>query len=425
MQFFYKDQKLCVGTLKSVKTDADSEIPTSGLSPSSVQLLDFAQTHKSPCYLYDMEQIQRRLEFFKSSLSFMKSENIHFAVKSNHNEKILNLIARQGLGADTVSIGEIRRAIQSGFHQKNIIFSGVGKSFDEISEAVDLGIKQLNIESPSELLRIVKICAQKKKPIDIGIRLNPRVAAETHKSISTGGADHKFGVDLTDLERVKTTLRQNPEFVKLKSLSMHIGSNILKLSELTEAIAILENHLREFKNDGFHLTRLDLGGGLGIDYFDYNLAQDEKLITEYANLLNQVHHRNPAIELMLEPGRILVARGGILLTQVQYLKRNGSTDFAVVDTGMNHLIRPALYEAHHQIWPLLKRQKAKKSYTVVGPICESTDVLATNVELDICEDDYLAILDCGAYGMSMASHYNLHDFPIEYFYQDGQISDLA
>jgi diaminopimelate decarboxylase len=430
LEFFYRDQTLCIG--QKIGPEIGPEIGKNSSRPLAsevelqfIQLEKFVKKQKSPCYLYDLEQIEERIQFFKKSLSFIKSQNIHFAVKSNHNKNILAAIAKQSLGADTVSIGEIKRAIESGFEAKNIIFSGVGKTADEISQALDLKIKQINIESRSELLRIIKICADKKKSIEIGIRLNPRVSPVTHKSISTGGADHKFGVDLSEIEDVKKALIQNPEFVQLKSLSMHIGSNFLRLAELKEAISILAKHFDEFQKDGFALSRLDLGGGLGIDYFDYDLRKDEALINEYAKILAELHKQIPHVQLMLEPGRILVARGGILLTQIQYLKKNGSTDFAVVDTGMNHLMRPALYEAHHQIWPLIQRNEVSKVYTVVGPICESTDVLATNVELVIHEDDYLAILDCGAYGMSMSSHYNLHDFPHEYFYKNGQISHLV
>ncbi len=428
LEFFYLNKTLCVGE-KSAAPDHSSHNSSrpvaSGAQQSAVCLDDFLKKQKSPCYLYDLEQIEKRIQFFKKSLNFISSQNIHFAVKSNHNKNILSVIAQQGLGADTVSIGEIKRALESGFEAKDIVFSGVGKTADEISQAVDLKIKQINIESRSELLRIIKICASKKKSIDIGIRLNPRVSPITHKSISTGGAENKFGLDLSEIDDVKKALKQNPEFVQLKSLSMHIGSNFLKLAELKEAILIIAKHFAEFLNDGFALTRLDLGGGLGIDYHHYDLQKDEALITEYSKILLELHQSLPKVQLMLEPGRILVARSAVLLTQIQYLKRNGSTDFAVVDTGMNHLMRPALYEAHHQIWPLVQKDNSLKKYTVVGPICESTDVLATNVELAIQEDDYLAILDCGAYGMSMASHYNLHDFPVEYFYKNGQISHLV
>jgi len=432
MEFFYQDEALFVGT----KTDPISGPLTGSVAGSvagslassqtpSIQLSEFVKKQQTPCYLYDFEQILRRVHFFKKSLFFIASQNIHFAVKANHNEKILNLLSREGLGADTVSLGEIKRAIASGFSAKNIIFSGVGKTTQDLQQAIDLNIKQINIESYSELLRIIKICGQKKQSIDIGIRLNPRVSPDTHKAIATGGADNKFGIDFSDLESVKKALKQNPEFVKLRGLSMHIGSNILKLAELEEAVLIIENYFNEFLKEGFELTRLDLGGGLGIDYHNYQLGKDEALIQQYADILVNLHNRNPKIELMLEPGRILVARSAILITQVQYIKKNGSTIFAVVDTGMNHLLRPALYDAHHQVWPLRLRNEVKKCYSVVGPICESTDVLAANVQLAISEDDYLAIADCGAYGMSMASHYNLHELPREYFFKDGQISNLA
>ena len=412
MEFFYFDHHLCVGKPSEPKA-------------SSIDLSDWIRDQKTPIYLYDLEQIKRRVQYFKKVLPFIQSQNIHFAVKSNPNEKILKLLSDEGLGADTVSIGEIKRAISGGFSAKNIIFSGVGKTKAEIESAIDLKIKQINIESFSELKRIIKICNEKNTSIELGIRLNPRVSADTHKSISTGGADNKFGVDLSEIGDVKNALKENRKRVKLKSLSMHIGSNFLKLAELDSAMNILENHLSEFLNEGFEIDRLDLGGGLGIDYHNYDIQKDESLIADYADLLKSLHERHPKIQLMLEPGRILIARSAILITQVQYIKKNGSTLFAVVDTGMNHLLRPALYEAHHQIWPLLNRQSEKKAMSVAGPICESTDILATNVQLAIHEDDCLAILDCGAYGMSMASHYNLHDFPLEYYFENGKISHLA
>ncbi len=420
MEFFYHKHALFVG--KPADPEAGSQ---AGLTASSINLSEWSRTQKTPFYLYDIEQIKKRVQFFKQSLPFIKSQNIHFAVKSNHNEKILKLLCHEGLGADTVSIGEIKRAIICGFSAQNIIFSGVAKTKTEIEQAVDLRIKQINIESYSELLRIIKICQKRNTTIDIGIRLNPRVAADTHKSISTGGADNKFGVDLSELESVKVALKENPSHVKLKSLSMHIGSNFLKLGELEAAIEILETHYAEFIREGFEINRLDLGGGLGIDYFNYNLSRDEELIKQYAELLKDLQGRHPNLQLMLEPGRVLVGRSAILVTQIQYIKKNGSTWFAVVDTGMNHLLRPALYEAHHQIWPLETKEIPSKTYSVAGPICESTDILATNVQLAIQEDDCLAILDCGAYGMSMSSSYNLHDFPTEYYFENGKISHLA
>ncbi len=412
MEFFYFDNQLFVGKPSEPKA-------------SSVNLSKWTSNQRTPIYLYDFEQIKRRVQYFKKVLAFVQSQNIHFAVKSNPNERILKLLSDEGLGADTVSIGEIKRAMKGGFSANNIIFSGVGKTKTEIENAIDLKIKQINIESFSELKRIIKICNEKNTSIELGIRLNPRVSADTHKSISTGGADNKFGVDLSELEDVKKALKENNKLVKLKSLSMHIGSNFLKLAELDSAMKILENHLGEFLKEGFEIDRLDLGGGLGIDYDIYDIQKDESLIAEYADLLKNLHERHPKIQLMLEPGRILIARSAILITQVQYIKKNGSTWFAVVDTGMNHLLRPALYEAHHQIWPLVIRQNEKKAMSVAGPICESTDILATDVQLSIYEDDCLAILDCGAYGMSMASQYNLHDFPLEYYFENGKISHLA
>ncbi len=416
MEFYYKNCELYVG-----QTSAKNSRPEA----SSVNLLKWCQTKKTPLYLYDCEQIEKRLQFFKAAMPFLKSQNIHFAIKANHNQKILSLIQNEKLGVDTVSIGEIKRAMSCGFLAQDIIFSGVAKSKSELAQAITLKIKQINIESFSELQRILIICMEQKTSIDIGIRLNPRVGADTHKAISTGGADHKFGVDLSELESVKKLLKQNEGHINLTGLSMHIGSNFLKLGELREAITILENHYNEFIKEGFEIKRLDLGGGLGIDYYEYNIQKDEALILQYAELLRELHLRNPKLELMLEPGRILVARGALLITQVQYIKKNGSTLFAIVDTGMNHLLRPALYEAHHQIWPLEKKSSPLQIFSIAGPICESTDILATKVELCIAENDFLAILDCGAYGMSMASHYNLHEMPVEYFFEDGKISHLA
>ncbi len=416
MEFFYFNTQLYVG-----KNNPGSQ----QLAAGSIDLQEWSQNLKTPYYLYDCDQISRRIQFFKKSMPFIQSQNIHFAVKANHNKKILELIQKENLGADTVSIGEINRAIACGFAPKDIVFSGVGKSKLEIEKAIDLKIKQINIESFSELRRIISVCESKKTTLDIGIRLNPRVGADTHKSISTGGADDKFGVDLSELESVKKILKQNEKSVRLQSLSMHIGSNFLKLGEFHDAVRIIENHYNEFTKEGFDIVRLDLGGGLGIDYFNYSISKDEKLIEQYAFVVKELQERLPKVQIMLEPGRVLVARSAILVTQVQYIKKNGTTWFAVVDSGMNHLIRPALYEAHHNIWPLKIRQEDSKIYTVAGPICESTDNLATNVELRIQEGDLLGILDCGAYGMSMASAYNLHEFPVEYFFENGKISQLA
>lgn len=392
-------------------------------------LNQWAQNTKTPFYLYDLDQLQFRIDEFKKNLHFVKPENIHYAVKANSNPIILKTMAKAGLGADTVSFGEIKRAIECGFSPQRIIFSGVAKTKEELQQSILLQIKQINIESHAELIRIIEITrklnarnSDSQLKAHIGIRLNPRVAAKTHPNISTGHSNNKFGVDLDELHAVQKSLLESQDAVILKGLNIHIGSNMLELEELNAALDIISEIKDQFLKGPFQIERLDVGGGLGIDYHHYDLKKDSERIQKYAAILLEFHKKNPNSQIMLEPGRILVARSGVLITQVQYIKKNGDYLFAIVDTGMHHLMRPALYDAHHQIWPLQNDTNSPaKTYQVVGPICESTDVIAQKVELKIKQDDYLSIMDCGAYGMSMANEYNLHALPKEYFVSQGEI----
>jgi diaminopimelate decarboxylase len=377
-------------------------------------LPELAKRYGTPLYLYSATAIRERVAAFENA--FRKtSHTICYSVKANSNINILRLLARQGCGFDVVSGGELERVLAANRRAaKTIVFSGVGKSRDEISAAVKAKILLFNIESESELAVLAECAAQLRTVAHVALRVNPDVAADTHPYISTGLRKHKFGVPI-NMARALYAKAAEAQFLKVAGVSVHIGSQITDVAPFAEAIARVADLVRDLRADGHEIHYVDTGGGLGIDYQkpSTKFADD---VAKYARGVSQPL-RGLNLHLLLEPGRSIVGPAGILLTSVIYKKENDGKHFLVVDAAMNDLIRPALYGAYHQIVPVIEsKESAAKNEVVdvVGPICESGDFFARDRKLPRVEEgDLLAILDAGAYGMALASNYNTRPRPAE------------
>lgn len=374
-----------------------------------IKLSDYTQNYRQPIIIYDLDVIRERVKWIQS---WSRLGQLFFAVKANFHLDILKLLKSMNCGADVVSIGEIKRAYEAGFQASDIIFSGVGKSKEELTFAIENGIFQINAESLSEIKKISEISKKLKKEVHLGLRVNPEVDAETHKSISTALQDSKFGMEFQMAREAIEIISQEP-LLKLKALTFHLGSQILNISVFEKALNVMKPFYSEAKKLCPELDRFDLGGGIGIDYKNSDSDEDHKRWQSLQILFEKQLQGFEAF-FMLEIGRFLVARSAVMISRVEIIKKTAYKNFLILDAGMTHLMRPALYGAYHEILPLQLRTGAKQVYEVVGPICESTDVLAEDRELSpINEDDFVAICDVGAYGSVMASRYNLRDEAIE------------
>lgn len=393
-----------------------------GTEPVAVsQLVEGLHT---PAYIYDLDGILRRYHFVRDA--FAGKVSVHFAVKSNNHPTILKALAAAGCGVDVVSGGEMHRALECGFPADRIVFSGVGKSESEIKDALSKGVMQLNVESAPELLRVARIArdlALPERRARVALRVNPDVNPETHPHITTGFRENKFGLDFEELDGLIPIFEAERKHLELVGLTLHIGSQIRSAKPFHEAIEKTLKLYDKFKAKGFTLESFDIGGGFGIDYEKDDLTGEEREFTLYAQqVLKSLEGKVKTI--LCEPGRFLVGHFGALVSQVQYVKRTPHKKFVILNTGMNHIMRPALYEAYHRIEPLHCDVGAEsESFDVVGPICESTDVLGRDRQLPktVIEGDWLAILDAGAYGAVMASDYNLHPRPVEIVVSKGRI----
>ena len=367
------------------------------------------------CYVYDLKNVESRCQKLKESFADIDNLGIHYALKANNHKKLLEKIKNLDLGLDVVSGGEIKKALDCGFLAKDLIFSGVGKSVKEINLAIDHNIKQINVESPQELARIGELAGNKNKKVNVALRMNPEVNPVTHSYITTGMSENKFGMESGFLPELVKLLRKYNENLFLRGLSMHIGSQLLDLSVIGKATKKLLIIYREMQKLGFEMGSLDIGGGVGIYYQDMDEKKDFKAIKSYGESLTAIL-KNFQGEILIEPGRILVARCGILLCQVEYIKETSCKNFAILNTGIHHFMRPALYQAEHRILPLKKNETLpKKAYDFVGPVCESSDFLAKNQSMQkLSQGDYLGICDTGAYGYVMANNYNSRELPKEF-----------
>lgn len=360
-----------------------------------------AEKFGTPLYIYSRATLERHWHAFDSALGD-HPHLICYAVKANSNIGILNVMAKLGSGFDIVSQGELERVLAAGGEASKVVFSGVAKSRAEIMRALEVGIRCFNVESIAELHHINQIAGEMGKIAPISLRVNPDVDAHTHPYISTGLKENKFGVSVDEAREVYKLAATLPH-VKITGMDCHIGSQLTELQPFLDATDRLIRLIEQLKEDGITLKHLDLGGGLGVTYTDETPPHP----SEYAAaLLNKLKDYED-LEIILEPGRAIAANAGILIAKVQYLKSNESRNFAITDTGMNDMIRPALYEAYMNIIEIdrtLGREKA--IYDIVGPVCETSDFLGKQRELAIAEGDYIAQRSAGAYGASMSSNYN-------------------
>ena len=368
----------------------------------------------TPIYCYSYLKLKNNIINFKNHFSNI-NPLICFSVKSNSNVKIIKEIKNLDCGADVVSKGEMMKALKAGVNPKKIVFSGVGKTYSELEYAINKNVLLINVESKSELLVIEKIGKIKKKKVNIGIRLNPNTNAKTLKQISTGREGDKFGVAEKEFLKLVQYSKLS-KFLKLKCLSVHIGSQILshkpyeKMLKVVDKLIKKSNHLFEF---------IDLGGGMGISYEKNNKKLNFKI---YNSLINKFLKKNNC-KIIFEPGRSIIGNAGILISKIIYIKKNKNKNFVILDAAMNDLMRPALYGTKHRIIPSIKNKKTiNKIFEFVGPICESTDrFLTTNKFQNLKEGDVLLIRDVGAYGLSLGSNYNVRPLPAEILIKNSKI----
>ena len=376
------------------------------LAMDGMPLSDIARRFGTPCYVYSRAAIERAYREFDEGLAGV-DHLVCYAVKANSNLAVLDVLARLGAGFDIVSGGELARVRAAGGRADRVIFSGVGKSAAEIEAAIAAGIHCFNVESEPELEKLDALAAKAAVRAPVSLRINPDVDARTHPYISTGLAANKFGIPYARAREVYRRAAKM-DHVEVVGIGCHIGSQILETSPLDEALERVLDLARLLASDGIRLAHVDLGGGFGIRYRDEQPLDFRAYCRHLAARL-----RGSGLRVMLEPGRAIVGPAGVLLTRVEYLKLDKAKHFAVVDASMSELIRPALYQSWHDIVPVVERGATTERYDVVGPVCESSDVLGTDRGLAVREGDFLAILATGAYGMSMASNYNSRPRPAE------------
>jgi len=369
------------------------------LFAEDVAVASLADRFGTPLYVYSRAAIESAFRAFDASFAGMP-HLVCYALKANSNLAVLDVLARQGAGFDIVSGGELARVLAAGGDPSRVVFSGVGKRVDEMEAALAAGILCFNVESPAELTRLAEVAARAGRRAPVSLRVNPHVDARTHPYIATGLATSKFGIahdEAIDLYRHAATLPS----IAVTGIDCHIGSQITDLAALVEAATRVFDLADRVEAAGIPLAHVDLGGGIGVRY------RDEVPIApaDYAAAVRRaVGKRRHA--LLFEPGRALVANAGILVTRVEYLKRGGERRFAIVDAAMNDLMRPALYDAWHDVRPVHPRDGATETWEIVGPVCESADFLAHERALALADGDLLAIATAGAYAMSMSSNYN-------------------
>jgi diaminopimelate decarboxylase len=369
------------------------------LHAENVALTQIAENFGSPCYVYSRSALSQAFESF--SAGFKDANHlVCFAVKSNPSLAILNLFAKLGAGFDIVSGGELARVIAAGGDPKKVVFSGVGKTADEMRAALEAGIFCFNVESASELVRLNDVATYMGKIAPVSLRVNPNVDAKTHPYISTGLKNNKFGVAYEDALDIYLQAAEMTN-IAIHGVDCHIGSQITELSPFLDAFDRVLALVDALAENNIHIQHIDLGGGIGICYNDETPPE----FTAYAKAMREkLGGRN--VKLVFEPGRALVGNAGVLLTKVEYLKQTETKNFAIVDAAMNDLMRPALYDAYHDIKAVKPRAEEAVNYEIVGPVCESGDFLGHDRALALQEGDLLAIMSAGAYGMSMSSNYN-------------------
>jgi diaminopimelate decarboxylase len=381
------------------------------LYAESVSLAELARSVGTPAYVYSRATLSRHFQAFEQALQGIP-HLVCYAVKANSNLAVLNVLARLGAGFDIVSGGELERVLRAGGEPEKVVFSGVGKTVNEIRTALLAGIKCFNVESAEELERIAGIAGELGVRAPVSLRVNPDVDPKTHPYISTGLKENKFGIPVDEAMQLYRRAHSEYPMLNLIGIDCHIGSQLTEISPIIEALDRVLDIVEKLGAAGIKLEHLDIGGGLGIAYQD----ESPPLPDEYVLAIRQrLERRNlSGLMLILEPGRAIVGNAGVLLTQVEYLKKTPGHRFAVVDAAMNDLMRPALYDAWQEVVPVTPRSKDEAvTWDIVGPVCETGDTLAKQRELSLQEGDLLAIRSSGAYGFSMSSNYNTRPRPPE------------
>ncbi len=363
-------------------------------------IADIAKQVGTPFYCYSSCAIEESYQTYQRA--FAKQDAlICYAVKANSNQAILSTLANLGSGADVVSMGEIKRALAAGINANKIVFSGVAKTAVEIEYALTQGIFQFNVESEPELELISKLAVQLNTTAAIAFRINPDVCAKTHAKISTGKAENKFGVPISQARLAYKRAAQLPN-IKIQGVDVHIGSQLTQLSPFRQAFERVANLVTDLTGDGYDIEVIDIGGGLGIDYQGENLPTKQAYADIVQETLGHLH-----CKIIIEPGRSLLGNAGILISSVVFVKTGEERQFLILDAGMNDLLRPSLYDAYHTILAVNKQDKTLKTYDVVGPVCETGDTFAKGRKIaESTPGDLVAIMSCGAYGAVMASSYN-------------------
>jgi diaminopimelate decarboxylase len=388
------------------------------LHAEEVSLATLAEAVGTPLYCYSTATLERHYRVFAEAFADVPAL-VCYAMKANSNQAVIRTLARLGAGADVVSEGELKRARAAGIPPEKIMFSGVGKTERELALAVAEEILCLNVESEPELELLSKVASAQGRTARISIRVNPDVDAKTHAKIATGKSENKFGIPISSARRVYAHAARLPG-LRVTGVDMHIGSQITELAPFNDAFALLSDFVRELRRDGHDIEHVDLGGGLGIPYRDDNEPPPRP--DAYADVVKRAT-RDLGCTLIFEPGRLLVGNAGILLTRVLYVKRGEAKTFVIVDAGMNDLIRPTLYEAHHEIWPVEKPEQnvPRVMADVVGPVCESGDFLAVDREIpEPRAGDLLAVMSAGAYGAVQAGTYNTRALVPEVMVRGGE-----
>ena len=372
------------------------------LFAEDINCQDIAEKYGTPCFVYSKATIERHFLAFTNA---MKSHPhlICYAVKANSNIAVLNVLAKMGSGFDIVSGGELSRVIKAGGDASKVVFSGVGKTVEEIKLGLELGIKCFTVESASELERISEVACELNLEAPISIRVNPDIDAKTHPYISTGLKENKFGIDIQTAVSVYQHAASLPG-LKVTGVDCHIGSQLTEVKPFLEALDKLMALIDELKANGIELTHLDIGGGLGVPYNDEQPPHPSEYAAQVTERLANYKH----LELIFEPGRAIAANAGILVTQVEFIKQNQDKFFAIVDAGMNDMLRPSLYQAWQKIIPVSVRDDdtPTHNFDIVGPVCETGDFLGKDRELALKQGDLLAQRSAGAYGFTMSSNYN-------------------
>ncbi len=386
------------------------------LQGDGASLEEAAQRFGTPLYVYSRSLLEAAFDAYRGAFAPLH-HRICYALKANSCGALLRILAGLGAGADIVSRFELEAALRAGFGPESIVFSGAGKRPDEIVRALEAGIGAFNAESEDEIALVSRLASERGTTARITLRVNPDVDARSHPYISTGLRDSKFGVDVAGAFELLEQARRRPG-VRIVGVQCHIGSQLLDLDPVHEAVSSLVALTRRLQAAGFDLTTIDLGGGLGVDYEGRGAPSPAELAARILPLVAPL-----GLQVVLEPGRSLVGPAGLLLTRVLYVKHGHGRRFVIVDAGMNDLLRPALYEAHHRIEPVvLEPERGSRRVDVVGPVCETGDFLALERELpDVLPGELLAVRDAGAYGFSMASNYNLRARPAEVLAETGEL----